>query len=390
VRHIIFFVLTFSIVMWFLSPRFFLFMDQRMASQYVADLIAPPQQKPLHTSVETPREIGYARKHRPRWVSHTLPEYAQCLDSLARATRSHQHPRDALIATLPHLPASPAHVRVVDDLRNGQEIDESLSLQECNDHEQRFFEFLRVSLVHDVFIPQALEQAADLVREDVRHHQDIATATAQARSSATLLTLLPFVVLLLLLLASSTARQGTLTSPFVLTMGVGIILNRVGAWWIQQMVRRSNMTTPDILSSLAQRLCVTLRAGVTLRDAVEAWAAESEPSLHQALVRGEPLANALQEFAHRHSGGSHHLLQVLLEADRDGLPVIHTISRLSLEMRTHRRQQADIRVRQLPTKLMLPLVLCVLPSFIFLTVIPLILANLSQFTFSPPPIPNIS
>jgi hypothetical protein len=57
-----------------------------------------------------------------------------------------------------------------------------------------------------------------------------------------------------------------------------------------------------------------------------------------------------------------------------------------LEMRTHRRQQ----VRQLPTKLMLPLVLCVLPSFIFLTVIPLILANLSQFTFSPPPILNIS
>lgn len=383
-------LVTFTIVAWFLCPRLFLYMDQRLASQYVADLIAPAKQEPLHTSVETPRQIGYARKHRPHSILHNLPEYAQCLDSLARATRSHQHPRDALIATLSHLPASPAHVRVVDDLRNGHEIDESLSLQECTDHEQRFFEFLRVSLVHDVFIPQALEQAADLIREDVRHHQDIATATAQARSSATLLTLLPFVVLLLLLLSSSTARQGALTSPFVLTIGIGIILNRVGAWWIQHMVRRSSMSTPDISSSLAQRLCVTLRAGVSLRDAVEAWAAESEPSLHQSLVRGEPLSVALERFVHQYAGGSHHLVQVVLEADRDGLPVIHTISRLSLEMRTHRRQQADIRVRQLPTKLTLPLVLCVLPSFIFLTVIPLILANLSQFTFSPPPIPNIS
>jgi hypothetical protein len=129
---------------------------------------------------------------------------------------------------------------------------------------------------------------------------------------------------------------------------------------------------------------------VPLRDAVEAWAAESEPTLHQTLVRGEPLSVALQGFVHQHDGGSHHLVQVLLDADRDGLPIIHTVSRLSLEMRTHRRQQADIKVRQLPTKLTLPIVLCVLPSFIFLTVIPLILANLSQFTFSPPPIPTIS
>jgi tight adherence protein C len=83
-------------------------------------------------------------------------------------------------------------------------------------------------------------------------------------------------------------------------------------------------------------------------------------------------------------------VQVLLEADRDGLPIIHTISRLSLEMHTHRRQQADVKVRQLPTKLTLPIVFCVLPSFVFLTVIPLILANLRQFTFSPPPLPIIS
>lgn len=381
---------TFGITVWFLSPRLFLCMDKRVARHHVAHLISPPQQEALRTSVETPRFSGHSRKHNRQSEAHILSEYAQCLESLARATRSQQPTRDALLAALPLLTTSPALVQFMDCLRHGQEIESSLSLQGSTIYEERFFEFLRLSLVHHVFIPQALEQAADLIREDVRHHQDITTATAQARSSASLLTYLPFLVLLLLLIASPTARQGIHTSPFVLTLGIGIILNRLGDRWIQQMVRRSNATTSDLSSSLAQRLCVTLRAGVSLRDSVEAWAAESESSLHEALLGGESLSIALQQFVQQHDGGAHHLVQVLLEADRDGLPVVHTISRLSFEMRTHRRQQVDIKVRQLPTKLTLPIVLCVLPSFIFMTVIPLILANLRQFTFSPPPLPNIS
>ena len=389
--NVFFPVIAFSISMWFLGPRFFLFMDQRVANQHLAHLASPSAQENLDViSPETSRIISRAAKRGKQFAPQVLPEYAQCLESLARATRSHQPTRDALIASLSLLPPAPVCTQVVNDLRNGEAIHDSLSPQDCNQHEQQFFEFLRVSLVQHVFIPQALEQAADLIREEVRFHQDLTTATAQARSSASLLTSLPFFVLALFLISSSTARQGVFTLLFVLTIGIGITVNRLGWWWIQRLVHNSATNSTDLASSLAQCLCVSLRAGVSLRTAVETWAQESEPSLHQILLRGEPLSTALQEFAHRHSGGSHHLVQVLLEADRDGLPVIHTISRLSLEMRTHRRHQADIRIRQLPTKLTLPIVLCVLPSFIFLTVIPIVLANLSQFTLSPPPLPTIS
>ena len=390
-RHVIFQVIAFSIVMWFLSPRFFLFMDQRVANQHLAHLASPVTPENLHAiSPETPRIISRTLKRGKQTTPQVLPEYAQCLESLARATRSHQPTRDALLTSISLLPTSSILTQVVDDLRNGEAIHDSLSPQDCNQYEQQFFEFLRVSLVQQVFIPQALEQAADLIREEVRFHQDLTTATTQARSSASLLTSLPFIVLALLLISSSTARQGVFSLLFVLTIGIGITVNRLGWWWIQHLVHNSSVHTTDLASSLAQRLCVSLRAGVSLRAAVEAWAQESDQALHQTLLRGEPLSTALQEFDHRHSGGSHHLVQVLLEADRDGLPVIHTISRLSLEMRTHRRHLADIRIRQLPTKLTLPIVLCVLPSFIFLTVIPIVLANLSQFTLSPPPLPNIS
>ena len=378
----------FCVLVWFLCPRLFLRMDQRVASSHLSRLVSEPQSSSDVLSV--PRGFRNRGRRRQHSTPRNLPEYARCLDSLARATRSHQPARDALVGALSLLPTTAALSKAIDNLQSGHEIEISLSPSECTQHEQQLFEFLRISLVQQVFIPQALEQAADIIREEFRHHQDVTTATAQARSSASLLTLVPFAVLTLLLLSSSTARQGSLTAPFVLTVIVGITVNRLGWWWIQRLVNSSSMTSTDLSLSLAQRLCVSLRAGVPLRTAIEQWATESDPTLCEALMQGDPLSTALHDFVQRQSGGSHHLAQVLLEADRDGLPIIHTVSRLSAEMRTHRRHQADIKTRQLPTKLTLPVVLFVLPSFVFLAVIPIILANLSQFTFSPPPIPPIS
>ncbi len=387
---LVFHFMAFGIMTWFLCPRLFLHMDRRVASRHASQLVSHLQPESSSQNGIAPRVLKKTRTRRPHASPHVLPEYARCLHSLARATRSHQPARDALTAALSLLPPTAALTKAIDDLHSGQEIEVSLSPLTTDLHEQQLFEFLRISLVQHVFIPRALEQAADIIREEFRQHQDITTAMAQARSSASLLTLVPFAALTLLLFSSSTARQGSLTTPFVLTVGIGIAVNRLGWWWIQHLVHSSTTNTTDPSSSLAQRLCVSLRAGVSLHSALEDWAAENDPRLYQALLEGDPLSTSLQDFVERTSGVSHHLVQVLLEADRDGLPVIHTISRLLSEMRTHRRHQADVKTRQLPTKLTLPVVLCVLPSFIFLTVIPIILANLSQFTFSPPPTPPIS
>ena len=380
----------FCILMWFLCPRLFLHMDQRVARSHISQLVSQPQPAPSLPKSPTPRVFQNSRSRRQHSAPKNLPEYARCLDSLARATRSHQPARDAVVTALSLLPPTAALTKAIDNLHAGEEIEVSLSPSECDLHEQQFFEFLRVSLVQQVFIPQALEQAADIFREEFRQQQDVTTATAQARSSAFLLTLVPFAVLALLLFSSSTARQGSLTAPFILTVAVGIAVNRIGWWWIQQLVDRSGMATTDRSLSLAQRLCISLRAGVPMRTAIEEWAAVGDPILQHALISGDSLSASLHDFVQRQAGGSHYLAQVLLEADRDGLPIVHTVSRLSAEMRTHRRHQADIKIRQLPTKLTLPVVLCVLPSFVFLTVIPIILANLGQFTFSPPPVPPIS
>ena len=54
------------------------------------------------------------------------------------------------------------------------------------------------------------------------------------------------------------------------------------------------------------------------------------------------------------------------------------LERLRDEARQLRRRRADERIRRLPVRLSVPLVLCTLPSFALLTVVPMLLAALTS------------
>ena len=99
---------------------------------------------------------------------------------------------------------------------------------------------------------------------------------------------------------------------------------------------------------------------------------------------GLPLEEALIPLATTHHITGKNLGHTIVEAERDGLPIIETVARLASDHRIERRRHVDTRIRQLPTRLSLPLVLCVLPSFLLLSVAPLVLASLSQLSLSLP------
>jgi hypothetical protein len=72
------------------------------------------------------------------------------------------------------------------------------------------------------------------------------------------------------------------------------------------------------------------------------------------------------------------LADTLAAADRYGLPLAPVLERLAGEARLHRRRQAEALARQLPVRLAGPLVLCTLPAFVLLSIVPLLLAALSS------------
>lgn len=373
------FISLLCVLMAFISPRLFLLTDRSAARSHVQrcsdDLVA----------AIAPRRRAPLRRTRTKAPINSLTEYSHLLDSLARAVRSHSPTRDALIEMLVTMKPTSATSDLHEWLLQEKDIHEGLQRCEPDAHETRLFLLLQHSLVQGVFIASALEQSAALLREESRHHSDVVAASAQARSSARILTLLPFAVLLLLFLTSSSTRREITTLPVLVVLTFGIAFNRLGWLWVQQLVKRSALLRASIASQLSEKVVVSLRAGVSLRQSIENWALKNDPALFHGLSTGQPLQQALRDFSQKHDSDAQLLTQILIDAERDGLPVIDTIHRLSSEMHSRRRHVSEVRMRQLPTKLAMPIVFCIFPSFIFLTVIPLVISNLHHFQFAPPP-----
>lgn len=93
-----------------------------------------------------------------------------------------------------------------------------------------------------------------------------------------------------------------------------------------------------------------------------------------AVRSGMRFADALTLLPLRLGPPAAPLADSLIAADRYGLPLAPVLDRLADEARQHRRRLADANARQLPVRLSLPLVLCTLPSFVLLAVVPLLLA----------------
>lgn len=71
------------------------------------------------------------------------------------------------------------------------------------------------------------------------------------------------------------------------------------------------------------------------------------------------------------------MVRVLCEAVASGVPLIDTASRVHNDIQHARASHASMRVQQLTTKLSVPVVLCSLPSFVLVALMPLAVTGLS-------------
>jgi tight adherence protein C len=97
-----------------------------------------------------------------------------------------------------------------------------------------------------------------------------------------------------------------------------------------------------------------------------------------AMQRGDRFADALARLHAQLGTVAQPLVDSLSAADRYGLPLAPVLERLSLEARQQRRRDTDAAARELPVRLAMPLVLCTLPSFVLLAIVPLLLGALSS------------
>lgn len=145
----------------------------------------------------------------------------------------------------------------------------------------------------------------------------------------------------------------------------------------RRAARRAERALPDAIDLFV----LAVRAGHLPTAAVDVVLSHLDVSLRPAFAdvsdavrNGMRFADALALLPRRLGPQAAPLADSLIAADRYGLPLAPVLDRLADEARQHRRRLADASARQLPVRLSLPLVLCTLPSFMLLAVVPLLLA----------------
>lgn len=151
--------------------------------------------------------------------------------------------------------------------------------------------------------------------------------------------------------------------------------------------RERQAALPDAI----ELIVVAVRAGRSPTDAVLTAGRDADPVLSEAfeafehrLRRGAAFADALGAFGELIGGAAVPMVDAMATADRYGLPLAPVLDRLIDEARAERRRNAAEAARRLPVALSFPLVVCSLPSFVLLAIVPAVLGAVTALGDSLP------
>ena len=69
----------------------------------------------------------------------------------------------------------------------------------------------------------------------------------------------------------------------------------------------------------------------------------------------------------------------MVQADAFGIPIANVLRVQSSEMRVKRRQRAEEKAQQVPVKMTIPLIFCILPSLFIVVMGPAVLQVMDSF-----------
>jgi len=140
------------------------------------------------------------------------------------------------------------------------------------------------------------------------------------------------------------------------------------------------------LAEVVDLFSVALRSGHNVASAVHQVARWNEGPVGASLLwvqqqvrHGKPLSDALEALPTRVGPEIRPLVAALVAHERYGSPISESLRQLAVDYRSERRRQAESAARRLPVTLLFPLVTCVLPAFLLLTVVPVMVKTLSGF-----------
>jgi tight adherence protein C len=154
---------------------------------------------------------------------------------------------------------------------------------------------------------------------------------------------------------------------------------------------RHPAVAPADLGDVVDLLALALGAGLSIPAAVDAVAQHVRGPAGDVfrdaaarLAAGDLLGDVMASLAERLGEPARPLAAALAMAAHYGAPVVPSLERAALEIRVLERRRLESKARRLPVLLLFPLVLCCLPAFALLTVVPLLSHATRSLTFVSP------
>lgn len=175
-------------------------------------------------------------------------------------------------------------------------------------------------------------------------------------------------------------------AAFVLLVNGQILLAAVAAatlfflpdyWILSKRDERQAAIRADV-ADVVDQLTIIVEAGLGFDAALAHVAGTTDGALTDELRRtlsdiraGVPRAQALRALADRAQVVEvRQLVTALLQAQKHGVPMAQTLRIQSAEMRQKRTQHTEEKAAKLPVKLIFPIVVCFLPAFMIITLVP--------------------
>jgi Flp pilus assembly protein TadB len=216
-----------------------------------------------------------------------------------------------------------------------------------------------------------IEKLATAIDERARSAVAARTSGAGAILSARIVAGLPLLCIPLLPIS-----HAPLLDPLGLAMlSSGALLALAGLRWMDRLVPVPP-GSDDPVATVADVVAGVLSAGIGLRpalDRVSRWVPHELVEPFEAARRRVLLGSTWPEaLAFAHDEELRAFARTLMNAQSLGVPVGAALGSFSHEVRTRRELEFEERTRKAPVVMVLPLVLCALPSFLLLALGPFV------------------
>lgn len=145
--------------------------------------------------------------------------------------------------------------------------------------------------------------------------------------------------------------------------------------------RRHEAEVVESVPELADLLRLAVAAGHSVHQVIDVVRTRAPApfvgpltEVHRLVGLGARLGDALTPLESL-GDPARPLVSALRSAAFDGVPLAPALERVAADARLRRRRAAEAAARRLPVQLLLPLVLCVLPAFGLLAIVPLLVVS---------------